>query len=58
MKKAQLAFLAKFPGVNEWVEQDTEIWGKIYFGASNSQISLCVELTKTEQMAKEDYWQL
>ena len=41
----------------ESVKQDTEILGKSYFGASNSQISLCVELAKTEQMAKKDYWQ-
>ena len=41
----------------ESVKQDTKISGKSYFGASNSQISLCVELAKTEQMAKKDYWQ-
>ena len=38
----------------ESVKQDTEILGKSYFGASKSQ---CVELAKTEQMAKKNYWQ-
>ena len=56
MEKTQLAFSAKFPGING-LSKIRKFEGKSTLEHRTAR-SLCVELAKTEQMAKEDYWQL